>query len=126
MTVAIAFPGDESVLEYLVTQTSEHFAQKKAAAFSTAAPPNRTQFDELLRACFAASIEQEEGRRVEFTAFFDTEAELSDYDFDDRPELSPSVLARLSAALDPLRSYCVFRLSWTAVSAHRDHSHRAS
>lgn len=108
MPTTIAYPDDESVLGYLVEQTSQHFDRMRASGAATAAPPSRPQFDGLLRACFAASAEQEEGRRVEFTVFFDAKAELSDYNFLDRPELSAGVLARLSAALDPLRSYlCV-------------------
>lgn len=106
--MAIHFPSDDSVLAHLHDSTLQHYVEMRKRGSKTAAPPSREQLDALLRACFAASLEQEEGRRVEFTAFHDEEAVYADYHFRHRPELAPAVLARVSAALDPLRSYlCV-------------------
>src|SRR5258708_6463042 len=93
----IRFPGDDAVLDYLVTQTDEHFRKQRERGSATATPPGRQQFDALLRICFAASIEREEGRRVEFTLFFDVDALYADYLFATNVELSPRSLARLSA-----------------------------
>lgn len=108
MTEKVCFPGDEAVLGYLVKQTGEHFRKQRAGGTATASPPNRDQFDILLRTCFAASLEQDESRRVEFTLFYDAEAMYVDYLFEKRPELTPHVLTRLSAALDSSCSYlCV-------------------
>lgn len=104
----VRFPGDEEVLGYLTIQTWNHFNSQRASGVKTGLPPDRIQFDLLLRACFAASLKQDEGRPTAFTVFYDSEALYADYLFEEPLALSPHILAQLSSALDSSRSYlCV-------------------
>ena len=71
--------------------------------------PSRDELKMLLESCFAASLEQDEGRKVTFKLCCE-ESRLLDYTFAEPPALTPKILARLSAAVDSARSYlCVWR-----------------
>lgn len=74
-----------------------------------AAPPTQMQVSQLLALSFAGSLEREEGRKVTFTLFLIENEDFLDYEFETQPPLNPKTLARLSAAIDPSRTYIGIR-----------------
>ncbi|WP_437613339.1 putative sensor domain DACNV-containing protein [Sorangium sp. So ce834] len=109
MSNLVRFPHDQALVEHVATCTARIFTEQKESGANPPSPPTSAQISQILSLAFLGSLEREEGRKVTFTLFLIEEGDFLDYEFDTPLTLTPKMLARLSAAMDPSRTYIGIR-----------------
>ncbi|WP_437852248.1 putative sensor domain DACNV-containing protein [Sorangium sp. So ce363] len=109
MSDLVRFPHDQRLVEHVATCTARIFTEQTKSGANTPAPPTSAQISQSLSLAFVGSLEREEGRKVTFTLFLIEKDDFLDYEFETPLTLTPKTLSRLSAAMDPSRTYIGIR-----------------